>query len=86
MTTNEPHRAGDHPLRRVEHGHLVAGVATGLAQYLDLDVAIVRVAIVAFTLLGGAGIPLYAAAWLLVPAEGADESVAGELVHRHQPA
>jgi len=86
MTTAESSTREDHPLRRVERGHIVAGVATGLAEYLDIDTAVVRLAIVAFTLLGGAGIPLYAAAWLFIPAQGASESLAAELLHRHQPA
>lgn len=65
---------------------MLAGVACGIAEYFDVDVAIVRVAIVAFTLLGGAGLPLYAAAWLLIPDEGEDMSIAADLLHRHEVA
>jgi hypothetical protein len=39
----------------------------------------VRVGIVALTVLGGLGVPLYVAAWLLIPEEGYDETVADEL-------
>lgn len=76
--------AGDagSPLRRRREGRLVAGVAAGLADYLGLDAAVVRLGLVALTFLGGAGVPLYAAAWLLVPEEGAPSSVAADLAHR----
>lgn len=86
MATNEPSTSTGEPLRRVERGRLVAGVATGLAHHLDVDVSIVRLVIVAFTLLGGAGVPLYAAAWLFVPEQGAAESVAAAFLHRHELA
>lgn len=69
-------------LRRATGDRLVAGVAGGLAEYLDVDVVLVRVAIVAVALLGGLAVPLYLAAWLLVPEEGGDESIAERLL-RH---
>ncbi len=58
---------------------MVAGVATGIADHLDVDVVVVRVLLVVLTLAGGLGIPLYLAAWLLVPDEGADEAIAEHL-------
>lgn len=77
-------RSGDPsgPLRRRRDGRLIAGVAGGLADHLQLDPSLVRVGLVALTLLGGAGIPCYAAAWLLIPEEGAPESMAAALLHR----
>ncbi|MGH9047469.1 MAG: PspC domain-containing protein [Acidimicrobiales bacterium] len=74
------------PLRRSHQGRLVAGVAAGLAQYLDFDVVLVRIVLVGIALMGGIGVPLYIAAWLLVPEEGADEAVAEALIDRlHAP-
>jgi phage shock protein PspC (stress-responsive transcriptional regulator) len=35
---------------------------------------------VALTLLGGAGVPLYVAAWLLIPEEGSEVAIAGEIL------
>lgn len=61
---------------------MLAGVAGGLADYFDLDVAIVRVGLVALAVMGGIGVPLYLAAWLLVPEEGADHTVADEILDR----
>jgi phage shock protein C len=68
------------PLRRSPNGRLIAGVATGLADYFDFDVAIIRVALVVLAVLGGIGVPLYIAAWILVPEEGSEETVADDLL------
>jgi phage shock protein PspC (stress-responsive transcriptional regulator) len=57
---------------------MLAGVAAGLADYFDIDPTLVRVGFVALTLMGGLAVPLYLAGWLLIPEEGADESVAEE--------
>ena len=68
------------PLRRAYHGRMLAGVAAGIADYLDVDVTIVRVAFAVFAFLGGAGIPAYLACVLLIPEEGTDESIASSLL------
>jgi phage shock protein PspC (stress-responsive transcriptional regulator) len=54
----------------------LGGVCSGLGAYFDLSPAIYRIAFVALTLAGGTGVILYAAAWLVIPEEGADESIA----------
>ena len=72
--------AGRPPLRRAYHGRMLAGVAAGIADYLGVDVTIVRVAFAVFTFLGGAGIPAYLACLLLIPEEGTDESIASSLL------
>ena len=63
-------------LRRSGDERMLAGVAGGIARYLDVDVTLVRVIIAALALFTGAGAPLYVAAWLLLPADGEDQSVA----------
>ena len=68
------------PLRRVHNGRLLAGVCAGIADYLAIDVTIVRVAFPVFTFLGGAAIPAYLACLLLIPEEGSDESIAASLI------
>jgi phage shock protein PspC (stress-responsive transcriptional regulator) len=60
---------------------MLAGVASAVADYLELDVIIVRIAIVVLCLVGGAGLPLYLAGWLLIPEQGSDWSIATELLH-----
>ena len=56
---------------RPAEGRVVAGVATALAERLDVEPLAVRVAFVAFSFVGGAGIALYMAAWLALPPENA---------------
>ena len=71
---------GRPPLRRAVDGRMLAGVCAGLADYLAVDVTIVRVAFAVFTFLGGAAIPAYLACLLLIPEEGTDQSIAGSLL------
>jgi phage shock protein PspC (stress-responsive transcriptional regulator) len=73
-------RSGRPPLRRAYNGRMLAGVAAGLADYLNVDVTLIRIAFVVFTFLGGAGIPAYLACLLLIPEEGTDESIASSLL------
>ena len=73
-------RSGRPPLRRAYRGRMLAGVAAGLADYLNVDVTLIRIAFVVFTFLGGAGIPAYLACLLLIPEEGTDESIASSLL------
>jgi phage shock protein C len=68
------------PLRRAYDGRMLAGVCAGLADYLAIDVTIVRVAFAVFTFLGGAAIPAYLACLLLIPEEGSDQSLASSLL------
>jgi phage shock protein C len=71
---------GRPPLRRAYDGRMLAGVCAGLADYLAIDVTIVRVAFAVFTFLGGAAIPAYLACLLLIPEEGSDRSLASSLL------
>jgi phage shock protein PspC (stress-responsive transcriptional regulator) len=61
---------------------MIGGVAAGLADYLNVDLVMVRIALVVLALVGGLAIPLYAAAWLLIPEEDAESSIAEDLFHR----
>jgi phage shock protein C len=72
--------SGRPPLRRAYNGRMLAGVCAGLADYLAIDVTIVRVAFAVFTFLGGAAIPAYLACLLLIPEEGGDQSLASSLL------
>jgi len=63
-------------LRRSSDDRMLAGVAGGLARYLNADATLVRVVIAALALFTGAGAALYIAAWLLIPADGEDQSIA----------
>src|SRR5262249_13596204 len=74
-------RAGWSPaqqvLRRPVDDRMLAGVASGIARYLGVDVNLVRITFVVLAFLGGAALPLYVAGWLLIPEEGSDQSIAG---------
>jgi len=65
-------------LTRSRHGRMVAGVASGIAAYVGVDAVVVRIAFVVLTLVGGLGIPLYLASWVLVPDERTRQSIASE--------
>ena len=45
----------------------LGGVCAGIAEYLDVDATVIRLAWVIFTLLGGAGILAYIIALLEMP-------------------
>jgi phage shock protein C len=68
-------------LRRPAGGRILGGVAAGLATYFALDVAHVRIILVALSFLAGAAVPLYLAAWVLIPAEGSGIAIADEVLH-----
>src|SRR4051794_1630213 len=63
-------------LTRSRSDRVLGGVCGGLAAYFRIDPIIVRLGAVLLVLAGGAGVLLYLAAVLLVPAEGDD--VVGE--------
>ena len=71
-------------LRRSGDERMLADVAGGIARYLNTDVTLVRVITAALALFTGAGAALYLGAWLLIPADGEDESIAAEWIARRQ--
>jgi phage shock protein PspC (stress-responsive transcriptional regulator) len=77
-------RSDARALHRPVQDRMLGGVAAGLAHYLGVDVTIVRIAIAVLTVAGGAGLPLYLAGWLLIPEEGAAQSLAGEFIQNWQ--
>ncbi|HRN67369.1 MAG TPA: PspC domain-containing protein [Promineifilum sp.] len=56
-------------LVRVEEGKMLAGVCTGLARYLGVDVTVVRLLFALLTLFVGGGVLLYLILWLIMPME-----------------
>ena len=65
------------PIRRLTRSRAngnIAGVCAGIAEYFEVDVVVVRVAWVVFSIVPGAiigGVLAYLAAWLIIP-ESAD--------------
>lgn len=55
-------------LHRNEHDKVVAGVSSGLAEYMQVDITIVRLLFVLSTLfLAGGGLIVYIVMWIVVP-------------------
>jgi phage shock protein PspC (stress-responsive transcriptional regulator) len=72
--------AGSQSLCRPTDDRIVAGVAAGVARTLGVDPLIVRIGFVVLALLGAAGLPLYLAGWLLIPEQGAEQSIAADFM------
>ncbi|WP_242454465.1 PspC domain-containing protein [Bailinhaonella thermotolerans] len=70
-------------LRRTRDGRIIAGVCSGAGRYVGIDPNIIRIALAALTLFGGAGIAIYALAWLIVPEEGRPTSIAQDLIDKN---
>lgn len=76
---HEMWRTRPHRLR--EQGK-IAGVCAGIGYRYGVDPLLVRVVFVVSALFGSAGIPLYLACWLLLPAAGDEVSAAEAMVGR----
>jgi phage shock protein C len=67
----------DKRLYRSRKGQMVAGVCAGLAEHFGVDVNLVRLAFAIVTIFSaGAGLLVYLAAWVILPEEGDDTSIA----------
>jgi phage shock protein PspC (stress-responsive transcriptional regulator) len=74
------------PLCRPLQDRMLAGVAIGISRYLGIDVTVVRIVLAVLTVVGGAGIPVYLAGWLLIPEEGSEQSIASQFIQSLQSA
>jgi phage shock protein PspC (stress-responsive transcriptional regulator) len=63
-------------LRRSNSDRVISGVSGGVGRHLDVDPVLIRIAFVALALFGGAGVLLYVAALLLMPADDGTVPVA----------
>jgi phage shock protein PspC (stress-responsive transcriptional regulator) len=62
-------------LRRSRNDKMVAGVCGGIARYLKVDTAVVRIGLVVATILGfGTGALVYLACWVLMPEDDDDQT------------
>ena len=71
-------------LVRADEGRWLGGVCAGLGRYFDVNPLIYRIAFAALALAGGTGLLLYLAAWLVIPGERSEESIAVEALRRHR--
>lgn len=77
-------QARPQPLYRPLQDRMLAGVAVGIARYLGVDVTVVRIVLAVLTVVGGVGVPLYLAGWLLIPEEGSEQSIASQFIQSLQ--
>ena len=77
-------QARPQPLCRPFQDRMLAGVAVGIARYLEVDATVVRIVLAVLTVVGGVGVPIYLAGWLLIPEEGRDQSIASDLIQSLQ--
>ncbi|MQA07351.1 MAG: PspC domain-containing protein [Pseudonocardiaceae bacterium] len=72
MSDNILSQDGVKKLRRSRNDKMVAGVCGGVAKMIGVDAALLRIILVAATLLGfGTGAVIYIACWILMPEEDA---------------
>jgi phage shock protein PspC (stress-responsive transcriptional regulator) len=74
-------RSASRLLRRTNDG-ILGGVASGVARYFHVKATHVRIAFAILSILGGGGLALYLASWVLIPEEGSDSSLAEQLFRR----
>ena len=76
---------GSKALVRSRKGRMLAGVCAGVADYIGVDVTVVRVLVVVLCLItGGAGVLAYVAAWAIIREEGVNDSIAGNLFTKNR--
>jgi phage shock protein PspC (stress-responsive transcriptional regulator) len=71
-------------LHRSRSDRMLAGVCGGLGEYFNVNPVFYRVGFVILTLLGGAGILVYGACALVIPAAGERESIASDVLRNHR--
>ncbi len=72
--TVEPQPA--HDLVRLCDDRILGGVGSGIARHWNVDPWLPRIGFIILTVFGGLGAVLYLAAWVLIPEEGAERSIA----------
>lgn len=66
-------------LERNPNNKIVAGVASGLADFIGIDPTVVRVIWALSVFLGGIGVVAYVVMWIVIPEAGSDRTVAHDL-------
>jgi phage shock protein C len=81
---SEMNNGGPKRLARSRKGQVVAGVCSGLGEYLKVDPNVVRLAFAVLTIFGGMGILIYMIAWVILPEEDQDTSIAESWVNKRR--
>lgn len=64
---------------------VIGGVCGGLADYLSIDVVLIRVAFVLLFLFGGSGVLVYVIMWIAIPAEKGNFNSYEDLSEKKSP-
>ena len=80
MSEHMTHTNAVRRLERSSSDKMLAGVCGGLGRYFDLNPTVFRVGFVVLTLLGGAGVLVYLAAAIVMPAEDKERSLAEQVL------
>ena len=79
-SSGTPPAAPRAPLVRPVQGRVFAGVAAGVARSMGISTGLARVLFVVLSVVGGLGVALYLAGWVLIRAENENEPIAQRLV------
>jgi phage shock protein PspC (stress-responsive transcriptional regulator) len=72
-------------LVRNRDNRIVAGVCAGLADYLGMDVNVVRLLVAVVTVFtAGTAILAYLVAWAVIPEEGQKTSIAEDVINKNR--
>jgi phage shock protein PspC (stress-responsive transcriptional regulator) len=85
MSENNGH--GHSPAKKLyrrRDGRLVAGVCAGVANYLGVDVTLVRLGFAVFAIFWGLGALIYLVAWAVIPEEGEKSSIVENLINKQR--
>lgn len=67
-------------LTRSTSDQMLGGVAGGIAEYFNVEAALIRLAFVGITLLGGSGVVAYLILWVILPTESKNPTTDTEAV------
>ena len=75
---------GTKKLIRTRDGRIVAGVCSGIGEYLGVDANVIRLIFALITVFtAGLGILLYLVAWVVLPEEGEPTSIAEKMIKKN---
>ena len=70
-------------LTRSSDDRIVAGVCGGLAEYLQIDPVLVRLAFIVLLLASGIGFPIYLILWIVMPEQDSDAVGDSEVIQKN---
>jgi phage shock protein PspC (stress-responsive transcriptional regulator) len=77
--------SGGKVLVRRRDNRIIAGVCAGLADYLGIDVNLLRVIVALVSLFtAGTGVIAYIIGWIVIPEEGQKTSIAEDLINKNR--